>query len=187
MFALPSGIGLGLWSRHAVEAAAASAGATEPAFTAPDVDAVHADRVARGLAIARPSADLDPGGTFVAPDPDGHRLRVFRPGWRGVAGRPGPPRPASAPAAVAAAVAAAIAAGVAAPLATPAPGRAGMAVGAVAPPAPVAVIGPGIADAAGERAGGDEEGEGAEHPGMAVHGNLGEGRGGGGMPFVPLS
>lgn len=80
MFAMPSGVGLGLWSRHAVEpAAAAAGGGTEVAFTAADVDAVHADWAARGLAIAQPPTELDFGRTFVALDPDGHRLRVFAP------------------------------------------------------------------------------------------------------------
>jgi len=78
MFSLPSGIGLGLWSRHTVEpAAAASGGGTEIAFTVNDVDAVHADWSARGLVIAQPPTDLDFGRTFVALDPDGHRLRAF--------------------------------------------------------------------------------------------------------------
>ncbi len=81
MFPLPSGIGLGLWSRHTVEpAAAAAGGGTEIAFMATDVDAVHADWAAKGLAIAQPPTELDFGRTFVALDPDGHRLRVFKPG-----------------------------------------------------------------------------------------------------------
>ncbi len=80
MFAMPSGVGLGLWSRHTVEpAAAAAGGGTEVAFTAEDVDAVHKDWTARGLAIAQPPTNLDFGRTFVALDPDGHRLRVFAP------------------------------------------------------------------------------------------------------------
>ena len=54
MFPLPSGIGLGLWSRHTVEpAAAAAGGGTEVAFMAADVDAVHADWSARGISISR--------------------------------------------------------------------------------------------------------------------------------------
>ena len=80
MFALPSGIGLGLWSRHTVEPAAiATGGGNEIAFAADDVDAVHADWSARGLVIAQTPIDLDFGRTFVALDPDGHRLRVFAP------------------------------------------------------------------------------------------------------------
>jgi catechol 2,3-dioxygenase-like lactoylglutathione lyase family enzyme len=83
MFRLPSGIGIGLWSRHTVEpAAAASGGGTELAFTAGDADAVHADWAARGLPIAQPPTEMDFGRTFVALDPDGHRLRVFVPAAR---------------------------------------------------------------------------------------------------------
>ncbi len=79
-FPLPSGIGLGLWSRHTVEpAAAAAGGGTEIAFMAADVDAVHAEWSAKGVPVAQPPTELDFGRTFVALDPDGHRLRVFWP------------------------------------------------------------------------------------------------------------
>lgn len=84
MFALPSGIMLGLWCRHTVEpAATAAAGGAEIAMTVADgaaVDALHVDWQARGLAILQAPTDLDFGRTFVALDPDGHRLRVFAPG-----------------------------------------------------------------------------------------------------------
>lgn len=84
MLALPSGIMLGLWSRHTVEpGAGAGGGGAEIAMTvtnAAAVDAVHADWAARGLAILQAPTDLDFGRTFVALDPDGHRLRVFAPG-----------------------------------------------------------------------------------------------------------
>lgn len=84
MFALPSGIMLGLWSRYTVEpAATASAGGAEIAMTVVDaaaVDALHLDWQARGLAILQAPTELDFGRTFVALDPDGHRLRVFAPG-----------------------------------------------------------------------------------------------------------
>ncbi len=80
MFASPSGVGLGLWSRHAVEpAATAIDGGTEMVFAASDVDAVHADWKARGLPIIQAPTDMDFGRTFVALDPDRHRLRVFAP------------------------------------------------------------------------------------------------------------
>ena len=80
MFRLPSGVGVGLWSRRTVEpAAAAAGGGGELAFTATDLDVVHADWAGRGLPIAQPPTDLDFGRTFVALDPDGHRLRVFAP------------------------------------------------------------------------------------------------------------
>lgn len=80
MFALPSGIGLGLWSSATVEPRPSSVpGATELCFVEDDVDAVHAAWVARGVPIAQTPTDMDFGRTFVALDPDGHRVRVFRP------------------------------------------------------------------------------------------------------------
>lgn len=83
MFALESGVMLGLWSRHTVQpAAAVSGGGGELAFTVADAQAVqtrHAEWSARGLPIAQAPTDMDFGHTFVALDPDGHRLRVFAP------------------------------------------------------------------------------------------------------------
>ncbi len=83
MFSMSSGVMLGLWSRNHVEpAAAGAAGSTEIAFTLADrpaVDAMHADWSRRGLTIVQAPTDLDFGRTFVALDPDGHRLRVFTP------------------------------------------------------------------------------------------------------------
>jgi catechol 2,3-dioxygenase-like lactoylglutathione lyase family enzyme len=83
MFALDSGLMLGLWSRHTVQpAATAAGGGGELAFTVADakaVQAMHADWSKRGLRIAQAPTSLDFGHTFVALDPDGHRLRVFAP------------------------------------------------------------------------------------------------------------
>ena len=83
MFALENGVMLGLWSRHTVEPPAASAaGAMEVAFAVADNEAVqsyYSDWSRRGLRIAQTPTDLDFGHTFVALDPDGHRLRVFAP------------------------------------------------------------------------------------------------------------
>lgn len=83
MFALPSGLRLGLWSRHTVEpAATTSGGAAEIAMMVPSLEAVDAtcsDWRERGIAILQEPADLDFGRTFTARDPDGHRLRVFHP------------------------------------------------------------------------------------------------------------
>lgn len=81
MFAMPAGAGLALWSRHTVEPAAqAAGGGGEIAFRVEDVDAVHADWTAKGIAVLQPPTEMDFGRTFTALDPDGHRLRVFRPG-----------------------------------------------------------------------------------------------------------
>jgi catechol 2,3-dioxygenase-like lactoylglutathione lyase family enzyme len=83
MFALESGVMLGLWSRHtALPAPSAMGGGGEVAF-AVDSDAavrtLHDDWKERGLPIAQAPVALDFGFTFVALDPDGHRLRVFAP------------------------------------------------------------------------------------------------------------
>lgn len=83
MLPLREGVMLGLWSRTTVEPPAAAApGSSEVAFTVGTADAVratHADWVKRGLKIAQVPARMDFGTTFVALDPDGHRLRVFAP------------------------------------------------------------------------------------------------------------
>lgn len=83
MFALPSGMRLGLWSRHTVEpATTGSGGAAEIAMVVPSpeaVDAACSDWRERGIAILQEPTDLDFGRTFTAQDPDGHRLRVFHP------------------------------------------------------------------------------------------------------------
>lgn len=81
LFVLDGGFKLGLWSRHTVEpAAAASGGGGEIVFaleTSAAVDATHADWAKRGLKIIQAPTDLDFGRTFVAVDPDNHRLRVY--------------------------------------------------------------------------------------------------------------
>ncbi len=84
LFALPSGVMLGLWSKHTVEPAApVSCGGFELAFKVEDAAAVrnrYSDWSRRGLRFAQAPTELDFGYTFVALDPDGHRLRVFAPG-----------------------------------------------------------------------------------------------------------
>ncbi|HTU64613.1 MAG TPA: VOC family protein [Steroidobacteraceae bacterium] len=87
MFPLDSGVMLGLWSKHTVEPPAgrdaAPGGGTELAFAVEGnarVDEMHADWRGRGLPILQAPVTLDFGYTFVALDPDQHRLRVFAPG-----------------------------------------------------------------------------------------------------------
>jgi predicted enzyme related to lactoylglutathione lyase len=83
MFALQSGVMLGLWAKHAVTPKVTEkAGSAELAFAVPDnatVTAMYADWQKRGLNFAQEPIDLDFGHSFVALDPDGHRLRVFAP------------------------------------------------------------------------------------------------------------
>jgi catechol 2,3-dioxygenase-like lactoylglutathione lyase family enzyme len=81
MFALASGVMLGLWSGQTVApAAAALPGSSEVAFAVPgraEVESKYRDWAGRGLRIAQEPTAMDFGHTFVALDPDGHRLRVF--------------------------------------------------------------------------------------------------------------
>jgi catechol 2,3-dioxygenase-like lactoylglutathione lyase family enzyme len=83
MLPLREGVMLGLWSRHTAEPRpAAEAGGSEIAFTVAGpaaVSDVHADWSKRGLRIPQTPTAMDFGTTFVALDPDGHRLRVFAP------------------------------------------------------------------------------------------------------------
>ncbi|MBN9547955.1 MAG: VOC family protein [Alphaproteobacteria bacterium] len=83
MFVLDKGFKLGLWSRHTVEPAASGTGwGGEIVIVVPDagaVDATHADWAGRGLSILQTPTDMDFGRTFVALDPDNHRLRVYWP------------------------------------------------------------------------------------------------------------
>lgn len=82
MFALDSGAMLGLWAAHTVEPPATAPGGAEIAFAVDGEEAVgsmHAAWSAKGLDIAQAPTTMDFGFTFVALDPDGHRLRVFAP------------------------------------------------------------------------------------------------------------
>nr|WIE93330.1 VOC family protein [Mesorhizobium sp. WSM4875] len=83
MFVLDNGFKLGLWSRHTVKPAAAAAGGGGELVLAMEnaaaVDATHADWAERGLRMLQAPTDMDFGRTFVALDPDGHRLRVYWP------------------------------------------------------------------------------------------------------------
>jgi catechol 2,3-dioxygenase-like lactoylglutathione lyase family enzyme len=82
MFALDSGVKLGLWSRTTVAPAADAAGGSEIAIAVAGrsaVEALHDTWRARGVTIIQAPTDMAFGRTFAAVDPDGHRLRVFGP------------------------------------------------------------------------------------------------------------
>ena len=84
MLPLRDGVMLGLWGRETVEPkSSGQSGASEIAFAVTDADTVetmHADWKRRGLKILQAPTQMNFGMTFVALDPDGHRLRVFAPG-----------------------------------------------------------------------------------------------------------
>ncbi|MGM5053737.1 MULTISPECIES: VOC family protein [Rhizobium] len=81
MFILPSGLALGLWGKTGVEPAPApTGGGCDLGFkvaTADLVDTLHTEWQGKGATILLPPTDLDFGRSFVAADPDGHRLRVY--------------------------------------------------------------------------------------------------------------
>lgn len=83
LFQLDSGAKLGLWARQAVlPAATIAGGGSELGIPLEDETALercHSDWVQRGLCIIQPPTEMYFGRTFVALDPDGHRLRVFTP------------------------------------------------------------------------------------------------------------
>ena len=82
LFALSSGVMLGLWATQAVAPAATPIGGSELAFAVEGNEAVHARHAewcAKGLTILQAPVAMDFGFTFTAADPDGHRLRVFAP------------------------------------------------------------------------------------------------------------
>ncbi|THD79876.1 MAG: drug:proton antiporter [Phenylobacterium sp.] len=83
MLPLREGVMLGLWAKETVEPkSSGQTGASEIAFAVADaavVEATHDDWKRRGLTIVQAPTRMSFGATFVALDPDGHRLRVFAP------------------------------------------------------------------------------------------------------------
>ncbi|WCM28367.1 VOC family protein [Sphingomonas sp. QA11] len=83
MLPLRDGVMLGLWSGETIEPkSSGQTGASEIAFAVADAGAVettHDDWKWRGLNIIQAPTKMSFGTTFVALDPDGHRLRVFAP------------------------------------------------------------------------------------------------------------
>jgi predicted enzyme related to lactoylglutathione lyase len=80
MLPFAGGLMLGLWARPGVVPAAGQPGGGELDFSVADaaaVDATHAQWKKAGWPIAQAPTDMDFGRTFVALDPDGHRLRVL--------------------------------------------------------------------------------------------------------------
>ena len=85
MFVLDNGMRLGLWGKDTVAPAPNQPGGFEigwPVESDADVDRLADDWADRGIAILQQPEDMSFGRTFTALDPDGHRLRVYRPALR---------------------------------------------------------------------------------------------------------
>ena len=85
LYVLPTGLKLGLWLTTDVEPRPLPAGGVEISFTEDSKDSVRATHEQwrkLGLTIVQEPTDMDFGYTFVAEDPDGHRLRPFVPADR---------------------------------------------------------------------------------------------------------
>ena len=80
MLPLRDGVMLGLWlASDAAPGADGRPGASEISFDVADVPAlrqIHADWTGKGLPILIEPVEMPFGHTFVAADPDGHRIRV---------------------------------------------------------------------------------------------------------------
>ena len=81
LYVLPNGIKLGLWIKGEIEPAPRAAGGIEISFSEDNYDAVRStfDDWKNKTRIIQQPTEMDFGFTFVAEDPDGHRLRVFAP------------------------------------------------------------------------------------------------------------
>ncbi len=80
MFTMPNGISLGLWSAvTAMPKVTGLPGASEIAFAEKEVDDTYRKWRGLGISMAQEPTTDEAGRTFVALDPDGHRIRVFWP------------------------------------------------------------------------------------------------------------
>lgn len=82
-FKLSNGMSLGLKTKHTVEAPAEKNGGGELAFALENskkVDELFAAWQEKEITVLTPPTSLPYGYTFLAQDPDGHRLRVVSPG-----------------------------------------------------------------------------------------------------------
>ena len=79
LFALKNGVMFGLWSKYTAEPRVeAPPGALEICFPTEHVDALYEEWGKKHITIAQKPTDMDFGRTFVALDPDGHRIRIYK-------------------------------------------------------------------------------------------------------------
>ncbi|WP_127753869.1 VOC family protein [Devosia sp. 1566] len=85
LFVLPNGMKIGLWAKDQIQPAPKPVGGSEISFTEESREtmlATYRDWQALGLTILQEPVEMPFGFTFVAEDPDGHRLRPFVPAAR---------------------------------------------------------------------------------------------------------
>ncbi len=82
LFAMANGVMLGLWSRHTAKPKVnAQPGAGEICFiegSDGSVNALHAQWQQLGVTMLQAPHTMEGGYSFVAVDPDGHRIRILR-------------------------------------------------------------------------------------------------------------
>ena len=82
MFVLPSGLKIGLWKREEVQPPPENTSSSAEIVVAEESDAQVDERFAQwtgdGVVIAQQPTRMEFGYTFVALDPDGHRVRVYK-------------------------------------------------------------------------------------------------------------
>jgi catechol 2,3-dioxygenase-like lactoylglutathione lyase family enzyme len=82
LFVLSNGMKIGLWAKDQIQPAPKPVGGSEISFTEESPEtmlATYRDWQALGLTILQEPVEMPFGFTFVAEDPDGHRLRPFVP------------------------------------------------------------------------------------------------------------
>ncbi len=79
LFDFKNGIQLGLWSNKTAEPKVTHEPASsEICFKEDNIDDVYKMWLKMGISMAQSPTDMDFGRTFVALDPDGHRIRVYK-------------------------------------------------------------------------------------------------------------
>lgn len=79
MFGLPNNICLGLWSDKTAKPTVTGApGSSEIVFSRDNVDEMYDRWRQLGITILEEPVHMEGGYSFVAQDPDGHRLRICR-------------------------------------------------------------------------------------------------------------
>jgi predicted enzyme related to lactoylglutathione lyase len=85
MFEARPGLRLGLWGKDTVNPEPNQPGGFElglPVATDAEVDSTAAQWATRGITILQQPQDTGFGRTFTALDPDGHRIRIYKPALR---------------------------------------------------------------------------------------------------------